>query len=43
MLSSKKESVKIYGQNLKVRSISKGEIVIEGNIKNIEMETLCKN
>ena len=43
ILSSKKESVKIYGENLKVKSISKGEIVIEGNIKNIEMETLCRN
>ena len=27
---------------LKIKSISKGEIVIAGNIKNIDMECLCK-
>ena len=42
-LSSKREIVKIYGQDLTVKSISKGEIVVSGNIKNIEMESLCKS
>lgn len=42
ILGSKKEKIFITGDNLKIKSISKGEIVIAGNVKNIEMESLCK-
>ena len=41
-LISKKEKIFITGDELKIKSISKGEIVIAGNIKNIDMECLCK-
>ena len=33
--SSKKEKIKIYGHDLKITSIAKGEVVISGNVKNI--------
>lgn len=35
-LSSKKDKVKVYGENLKIMSIAKGEIVISGKVLKIE-------
>ena len=41
-LSSKKEKLKIFGENLKIISIAKGEIVVSGNVKKIETGDVCK-
>ena len=35
-LISRKDKINIYGKDLKIKSISSGEIVISGNVKNIE-------
>ena len=35
-LISRKDKINIYGNDLKIKSISSGEIVISGNVKNIE-------
>lgn len=35
---SNKDVFKIIGENLNIKSISKGELVISGKVKNIEME-----
>ncbi len=34
---SGKDIIEIVGENLKLRSVSKGEIIIEGKIKNLNM------
>ena len=34
--SAKKDKLKIFGNNLKINSIAKGEVVIGGDIKKIE-------
>ena len=37
-VTSKKNVISVTGENLNIKSISKGELVIGGNIKNIETE-----
>ena len=37
-VTSKKNIISVTGENLNIKSISKGELVIGGNIKNIETE-----
>lgn len=41
-VTSKKNIISVTGENLNIKSISKGELVIGGNIKNIETEWLCQ-
>ena len=41
-VTSKKNVISVTGENLNIKSISKGELVIGGNIKNIETEWLCQ-
>lgn len=41
-VTSKKNIISVTGENLNIKSISKGELVIGGNIKNIETEWLCR-
>ena len=38
ILASKKEKIAVFGEKLIVKSISKGEIVISGNVARAEVE-----
>lgn len=37
-----KKVISVFGENLSIKTISKGELVIRGEVKKIEMEWLCQ-
>lgn len=40
--SANKKVISVCGENLSIKTISKGELVIRGEVKKIEMEWLCQ-